>query len=230
MVKLNDFFDIILCVNLDRSMDRWNIINKKFKERRIVVSRFEALDKLSPEIQHQFNEHQKMNQSSKMKRLGRFAIWKTYCKLFDYILTLNVKNVLIFEDDILFHKDFEILFDQSSRMIPETWDMWYLGRTQTKFDGISIKDGFYKSTNYTFGAFAIGLKTDFIKSWIDEYKLGLKNNDHFLASGIHKQNVYVSMVPIFGHSLGMSLNSDYVISDSIAMKLPWFRYDKNLYI
>jgi len=230
MIKLNDFFDVIFCINLERSTDRWNIVSKKFKERKIIVSRFEGLDKLSPVIQAQFRDHQKANITSKLKRMGRFAIWKTYCKLFDYIISLGVEKVLIFEDDIMFHSDFNNLFDNSAKLIQENWDMWYLGRTQTKFDGVNIKNNFYRATDNTYGAFAIGLKTNFIKSWIDKYKLGTKNNDHFLASNIPKDNVYVSIPPLIGHSLGLSLNADYELTKSIAQKLKWFQYDSDIYV
>ena len=230
MTKLNNFFDIIFCINLERSIDRCNKISKKFKDKKIIVSRFEGIDKLNPVIQTQFKEHQKLNVTSKLKRIGRFAIWKTYCKLFDYIIDLGVEKVLIFEDDISFHTDFDNLFDHSSKIIPQNWDMWYLGRTQTKFNDVNIKNNFYKATENTYGAFAIGLKTSFIKSWIDQYKLGKKNNDHFLAVNIPKDNVYVSIPPLIGHELGWSLNSDYEITKSIADKLQWFKYDSQIYL
>lgn len=225
----NQYFDEIFCVNLVRSTDRWKVVSEKFRNNNIHVTRFEGCDKLDPQIQADF--HRMINsKTSKIKHLGRYAIWRTFTKLFDYILELDVDKVLIFEDDVLFHKDFHNLFDATTKKIPDNWNAWYLGATQVKWGNIEIEHNLYKPNGNTFGAFGLALRKSFIQSWIHRYRLGSKNNDHFLAADLDHSNSYVSIPSLIGHAYGKSLNADYDINKDIAEKYPWFKYDQNDYL
>lgn len=228
MITPNEYFDNIFCINLNRASDRWHSVSKRFNHHKLYVTRYEAIDKLDRDIQKNFNDHKKKYPISKIKTIGRYAIWRTYVKLFEYILDTTMKQVLIFEDDVLFHKNFDNMFDEHVNKIPD-WDMWYFAATQTNWNAVSFKNGFYRSTKNTYGAFAYSIKIDFLKTWFMEYKQGLMNNDHFLASKLIKNNIYVSMPNLCGHAYGYSFNADYDINEKVAQKIPYFCYDRNLY-
>ena len=43
-MKLNNYFDKIICINLDRRPDRWREAQEQFKKAGITVERFSAVD------------------------------------------------------------------------------------------------------------------------------------------------------------------------------------------
>ena len=229
LITPNQYFNEIFCINLSKATERWNITSQKFKREDIYVTRFEGIDK--DELQHAFNQHIKRNPKSMLNRLGRYAIWCTFSKLFEYVMDSNIEKFLIFEDDVLFHKDFKQLFDHQCKKIPQNWDMWYLGSTQVNTLGMdfnSIKD-FYKSNNSTYGMFGIGIKTSFLKANYARYSKGFKNNDHFFASDIDKTNVYVSWPQLIGHQEGYSYNAGYLIDEKVTQKRKYLYYDPEFY-
>ena len=43
-MKINDYFDKIICINLDKRPDRWREVQSQFKKAGISVQRFSAID------------------------------------------------------------------------------------------------------------------------------------------------------------------------------------------
>jgi GR25 family glycosyltransferase involved in LPS biosynthesis len=233
MITPNEYFDEIFCINLDKSTDRWVDIQKKFIREEIFVTRIEGVDKNEGWMKQAFLGHQKSTQTS-ITKLGRFAVWKAFSKVFDYVIeNQEIERFLIFEDDILFHKNFKSMFDESIRKIPQNWEMWYLGVTQLKWTDLEKDkiDMFYNSNKFTYGCFAVAMTRKFLEDYYPIYKQGLFNNDHFFAKVIDKQNVYASYPPLIGHQYSYSLNADYLITEKLVeSKLPYFKYDLNIYI
>ena len=55
MVDINKYFDHIYCLNLDRRIDRWKAMSKRFKKHGIQASRFPAIDGETEENLDKFN-------------------------------------------------------------------------------------------------------------------------------------------------------------------------------
>ena len=232
MIKLvvpNEYFDEIFCINLPRATERWSSVSERLKREQIYVTRFEGIDKKN--LQTDFNHFLARNPHTAMNRLGRYAIWRTYSRLFEHILTLNIKNFLILEDDILFHKDFKYLFDNAVKKIPN-WDMWYLGSTQVNWVNLKqneIQD-FYKPNGSTYGMMGVGMKKDFLEKNYSRYSRGNKNNDAFFATDIDFTNVFVSYPQLIGHAEGFSYNAEYMIDKTVTEKRAFLKYDSAIYI
>lgn len=147
MTKLNDCFDHIYCLTLDRRPERWRKVKQKFKELNIEVERFSAIDgNTLPE-----------GKIKKYPILNKYAIG---CMLSHYKIIENAKknkykNILIFEDDVIFHKNFVEEFSKQIKKI-KNWKLLHLGATQTHWDNIEFEDGFYYSLT-SLGTFAIGV-------------------------------------------------------------------------
>ena len=114
-MKINEFFDKVYCINLDRRNDRWDSCLIEFEKHGIDVERFSAVDgnaenyslgypydnELAGAISH-------LNVVKKAKELG-------------------LKNVLILEDDVVFHDDLNNLFSEFIKQLPNNWEAFLFG-------------------------------------------------------------------------------------------------------
>lgn len=225
IITPNEYFDEIYCLNLDRCTDRWNIINDKFKREHIHVKRIEGIDLHT--LTDEFEDFKRKNKTT-IKRIGRYAVWKSFCKLFEHILNSpsNINKILILEDDVLFHKDFNYLFHlYISKYLDKNWNIWYLGSTQV--GSYKYRNLLYESNINTYGTFGIAFKRDMIEKYYKEYKKGILNNDNFWAKSINKKGVFVSNPKLIGHNYGYSENAQYEIKENTHN---YFKYNLSLYL
>lgn len=192
MITPNNFFDEVFCINLNRSTDRWLSISKRFKREEIKIKRFEAIDGKKIQIFNEFSSQKKKVSSCKINQFI-YANIKSYLNLFKLIQEKQYQKVLIFEDDVLFHKDFKILFDkQANESIPD-WNIWYLGYSLIQ--------------NKPSGNFAIGLNTSRIETLIQQLNKVLftldKTSDMVLTQTLNS-NIYTSNPLLCAHNYGKS--------------------------
>ena len=118
---LNSFFDRIYCINLDHRTDRWEICEKLFKKFNLDVTR------VSPVVIGD-EEHCCL-------RKPQLSLFRTHKNLIIEAKNQNLKNVLIFEDDVEFcdevenynGKSLEERFSSSINFLPPNWDVFFLG-------------------------------------------------------------------------------------------------------
>jgi GR25 family glycosyltransferase involved in LPS biosynthesis len=105
-MKVNDYFDKVVVINLDRRTDRMERLGAQLDELGIEYERFSAVDGkelgISPVI---------------AGTMSHVAVMKKYPQ----------KNVLILEDDALFVDNFQERFDEVMQTLPKDWDVLYLG-------------------------------------------------------------------------------------------------------
>lgn len=103
-----NFFDRIYCINLKRHKDRWSKIQSHCREIGISqkIIRFDAVNK---------GKHRAWGCS-----LSHLKIIKTAKKL-------NLKNVLVFEDDAFFHKWNPAYLKNAIENLPDDWGVFRLG-------------------------------------------------------------------------------------------------------
>lgn len=180
--SLNNYFDHIYVVNLARRADRRQEMVKKLTRLNIKAEFFPAEDGTSAENLKEFTEYYNTpidpeNAHEVEVRLKRKAIFspgewgtlKSYRNIFNDAVSRGFEKILCLEDDIIFANNFEELFNQAARIIPEDWKILYLGASQHSWE-ISV-DLIYPAltfdekspVNYylplnTDGAFAFGIK------------------------------------------------------------------------
>ena len=110
-MKVNEFFDKVVVINLDRRIDRLEKITDQLKFLDIKFERFSAID------------------AKKLDISGQAACATSHYKVIEMAITENLNNILILEDDGIFADDFQEKFDQYINELPEDWDMFYLQGT-----------------------------------------------------------------------------------------------------
>lgn len=104
---INEVFDRVVVINLDRRPDRLEKIAKQLNGLGIDFERFSAVDNGEP-IESCKNSHRAVLSKARADGLG---------------------SILILEDDALFGEDFLSEFQKMRRELPNSWDMLYLGGT-----------------------------------------------------------------------------------------------------
>jgi GR25 family glycosyltransferase involved in LPS biosynthesis len=114
-MKLNDYFDKIYCINLDRRTDRWEECQKIFKKLEIEVERFSAVDGKLLTLPHGNVYNAELAGSMSHTEIIKMAKEKGY------------KNILILEDDIEFKPELNTLFEEYIKQVPTDWDILFFG-------------------------------------------------------------------------------------------------------
>lgn len=119
MNPLNEYFDKIYCINLDRRPDRWEECCEIFNKIGLEVERFSACD------------GQLIDTGYGKVYNGELGGTITHTRLLRKIKDENLDKVLIFEDDIEFCEDFFSKFEKSLTQLPDDWDLFFFGGNHT---------------------------------------------------------------------------------------------------
>jgi GR25 family glycosyltransferase involved in LPS biosynthesis len=105
-MKVNEFFDKVIVINLDRRTDRMEKLDLQLKELGIQYKRFSAVDAI------------KLNIDPIIAGLRSHL----------QVIKDNIgKRVLVLEDDAYFVDNFNEKFEKVMQTLPEDWDIFYLG-------------------------------------------------------------------------------------------------------
>lgn len=105
-MRVNDYFDAVYVINLDRRTDRMERLDTQLKNLGIEYERFSAVDALEENIPPYI--------------AGKLSHQKV-------LEQLNGQKALILEDDALFVEGFQESFDEVMEYLPSDWDVFYLG-------------------------------------------------------------------------------------------------------
>jgi GR25 family glycosyltransferase involved in LPS biosynthesis len=155
MGKLNEYFDKIYCINLNRRTDRWESISKLFESEGIIVDRFPAIDKRN--IKHE-----------KPISDGQVACLVSHHNILLHSLQKKYEKILIFEDDAVFDKGLVDFFEDNINKIPEDWEFLYLGGNH--LNGLTkIHDNVYRMHS-SLATHAYAVKTSTIPRILENIK------------------------------------------------------------
>jgi GR25 family glycosyltransferase involved in LPS biosynthesis len=114
-MKVNDFFDKVIVINLDRRTDRMEKLTPQLEKLDIQYKRFSAVDG---------------------KKLDIDPIVAGLQSHLQVMKLIAGQRVLILEDDAQFVEDFNEKFEKVMQTLPEDWDIFYLGALVPKDVGL----------------------------------------------------------------------------------------------
>lgn len=114
-MKVNDFFDKVIVINLDRRTDRMDKLAPQLEKLDIQYERFSAVDG---------------------KKLDIDPIVAGLQSHLQIMKQIAGQRVLILEDDAQFVEDFNEKFEKVMQTLPEDWDIFYLGALVPKDVGL----------------------------------------------------------------------------------------------
>ena len=114
-MKVNDFFDKVIVINLDRRTDRMEKLAPQLEKLDIQYERFSAVDG---------------------KQLGIDPIVAGLQSHLQVMKQIAGQRVLLLEDDAQFVEDFNEKFEKVMQTLPEDWDIFYLGALVPKEVGL----------------------------------------------------------------------------------------------
>jgi glycosyl transferase family 25 len=113
---LNNYFDKIYCINLDRREDRWSETMDELTNRGLekIVERYSAVD-----------GKDLLNNTNKINN-GELGLVETHIQIIKEAKNNNYKNILILEDDIIFTDEIKNI-DSYFESLPKNWDILWFG-------------------------------------------------------------------------------------------------------
>ena len=144
-MRINEYFDKVVVINLDKRIDRLEKISKQLDELGITFERFSAIDGTGKNPMLAGKD-------------SHVEVWKQNLG----------KKVLILEDDAYFVEGFQERFDEVIQTLPEEWDVFYLGVFLDKRTGkvIKVNNDWYRQVVST-GTQAYCLYPDMMQFFID---------------------------------------------------------------
>lgn len=170
-MTLNSYFSEIYCINLDRRPDRYDHAWKQFKKLGIFVKRYPAVDK------------RMIHHNGKIS-LGELACAMSHYNILKSCKEKNLKNVLIFEDDVTFRDDFYEIFNRNINKVPK-WDMLYLGGNH--LGGLDKIDDEIFKLKYSFAMQAYSVSNEIYDIVLEKWKQFEKPCDVSMAE-LHSQH------------------------------------------
>lgn len=180
MKTLNDYFQKIYCINLDKRIDRWKLAEPHLKDLGLDVERVSGYDGSSLGLEFP-------------PEIKEGAVGCSLSHLFTIKLAKQNKleNFLLLEDDVVFDDEVNEKFFSVLDQVPNDWDMLYLGGQH--FHGMDmpqINENVYKCV-YTLAAQSVGIKNTVYDYFIDKLMNISKINDLHYAEAHKEINAYV---------------------------------------
>jgi len=182
---LNEIFDHIYCINLESRPDRRDRMCEIFSLHGIDYNIFKGVrgDSLRNEKMYKqlyiekFRRLEPFN-GPRIKNKYVLGAVRTKLKILIDAKRNDYKKILILEDDLFFHKDFEKKASLINGL--KNWKAIYFGVTQFNWNGLRFGDFYYKFNletsrkkllkNGAFGMFAVGLDCSVFDDLILEIK------------------------------------------------------------
>jgi GR25 family glycosyltransferase involved in LPS biosynthesis len=161
-MKLTDFFDKTYCINLERRKDRWDECLLEFNKHNLtLIERFIAVDGTElPQV------------TSGFVTPSRLALVLTNIKILEEAIEKNYNSVLIFEDDIEFTDEINLI-SEYFKFLPKDWDMLYFGgnhNTHIRIEPPVIINEKVCKLHSTFSTHCVAINKKSFKTILDRLK------------------------------------------------------------
>lgn len=172
---VNNYFDKIYVINLDRRPDRLEQFNSEAIKFNINYERYSAVDS-------------KLIDNKTSLKPGELGCLLSHLDILNKIVENNYKRTLIFEDDTIILENFKN-FGNYINQLPNKWDMIYLGGNQMK-PTIKITENVHKVTK-CFTTSYYGITLEMAKKMIPEIEKMDRQVDVIYARNHLIYNCYV---------------------------------------
>lgn len=180
---MNDYFDKIYCINLDRRYDRWLDCISEFNKINLLVDRFSAFDGFALPIMSDVSP-------------GALGAIYSHKAIISNAKKEKFNKILIMEDDVEFHENVLELFDEIQHEIPDDWDLLFFGGNHSLNNiwmtepTIKVSDHIYRVTK-CYAVHCYGVKATAYDKMINV--LGKNNNpcDVLISELQRELNCYV---------------------------------------
>lgn len=152
VISINDYFDNVYILNLDRRPDRFENIKNKLDLLNIKFERFSAIDGNNiPDEEYDFSGF--IQGRGMLENKYALACLRSHIEIIKDAKFKGYNRILIFEDDVLISKDINIHL-QKLRNIKD-WRLLYLGSSQYNWNVEFIEDFFLSKQSLGTFAYAI---------------------------------------------------------------------------
>lgn len=197
---LNNFFDHIYVITLERETDRQQKIAASLEG--LNYTFHYGVDKkdltLDDLIEHKIYDEQKaisLHRDDKPMNTGQIGRSWSHRLVYEDMLKNGYKKILILEDHIVPNKEGLALFEEMMKELPQSWELWYLD--------------YHKNLRRNFKTWVIQ-QANHTKRFFGKLKWSHKTIDNFYARKF-KEHLFVAGFHDFA--------SAYAISDTAAKKL-----------
>jgi glycosyltransferase involved in cell wall biosynthesis len=168
--------------------------------------------------------------------VGAWAYRETYIRILEDALHRGYTKIAIFDDDVLFHDDFNPLFTQAILQLPENWLVWLLGAMQfgwTPQEATFVTENLYSCNGSSVASHATLLNGHAIAILLEEVRKFKAPIDIGPLSNIqrnHKEKCFVSFPNL---AIQSGLDSDIDTSTALGEgrnPVNRFRWDINQYL
>lgn len=208
---INYFFDKVFCINLDKRKDRLNLVEKELSKHNVVFERFSAID-------GETINKKDYTTNSKIP-VGHIGCTLSHAKLIKLCKEKGYKKVLILEDDVVFKENFEELFKEYIKEVPEDWNMFYLGGNHNVHVGnkLEMVTKHVGKCNQTFSTHAYAINESLFDEAISVLSKGEKQVDIYYSEIQKRKKIYTFFPGIANQRIGYSdiLNKDVDYSNII---------------
>ena len=185
---LNNFVDNIYVINLQRRDDKFTKISKILQNLDIKYEKYDAIDGSDVKIRDEWI--QCLEKGSLITTPGAYGCLLSHLQVIKNAKQNNYKNILILEDDVVFHKSFN---DQLQKIncIPADYSIIYLGTSQLNHANIKFTNLNYYLANESFGTFAYIIKNNIFDVLIEILEKREFDIDYSLCIVQKQYNCYV---------------------------------------
>jgi GR25 family glycosyltransferase involved in LPS biosynthesis len=198
LIQINQVFEKVLVLNLDRRPDRMAAIEAQLRGFGIDFERFDAIDGQRPEIARQWQAYarqpfvrlpaghrpvtsyrefyldydsdrarvtffEETYQRKALATPGAWGLLLSMTAIVERALDECWESLLVFEDDVLFHKETTTLFDRFVAQAPPHWLVLQLGAMQLHWESDWISwhsSNLYRCRGSSIGAHAYGIRRE----------------------------------------------------------------------
>lgn len=175
---MNNFFDKVYLINLDRRTDRMNECEKEFKKYNIVYERISAFD------------GSKLEGNYTPLIRGEIGCRTSHLNIIKKAKEEGLNNILILEDDFEFCDDFESKFKNYINQLPEDWQWIYFGGSHFE-EPTKVTNNIYR-VNKTYTTHAYAIKSEIYDKLIETLEI-FEPADVRLAALQKELNTYVTI-------------------------------------
>lgn len=124
---INDYFDKVVCINLDRRPDRLQESQQQWTKHGLSVERISATDGNPMNWKHERERSVDLPNVQPTAFAGVAGCIASHTNIWRKAKQECWKNVLIIEDDCDLVNDLQNVFEEKIKEVPEDWDLLYFG-------------------------------------------------------------------------------------------------------